>query len=95
MALTCSHKILKAHSNEALGHNAEWPSALWRLGSPQSVRGGGGGDSFSHCTVDSGCLVESNYPLSLLLHEHMTHTVRQDNVTLHLCSNSALAKSLT
>lgn len=38
MALTCSHKILKAHSNEAPGHNAAVAVHSVEQDSPQSER---------------------------------------------------------
>lgn len=66
-------------------------SALWRQGCPQS-EGVRETDYFSYCTVNSGCLVESNHPLSLLLlHEHR----HRDKITLNLCGNLALTKSQT
>lgn len=38
MALTCSHKILKAHSNEAPGYNGAVAECFVEAGQPQSER---------------------------------------------------------
>lgn len=97
MALTCSHKILKAHSNEAPGHNAAEAERSVEAGLPPVWEAERGRERerepFGHCGVHSGCLVESNHPLwLLLLHEHR-HA--QDKVTLHLSCNSAPSKSQT
>lgn len=54
----------------------QWPCTLWSRTAP-SLRERDR-DSFGHCTVYSGCLVDSNHLLSLLLlHEHRhTHKIK-------------------
>lgn len=101
MALTCSHKILKAHSNEAPGHNAAVAVHSVEQDSPQTERVRDR-DSFSYCTVYSGCLVDSNHLLSLLyLHTHRyTHKIMLSynsvvNLTLLIHKHRYTAMSFT
>lgn len=91
MALTCSHKILKAHSNEAPGHNAAVAERSVEAGQPpvwERER-----QRFFLPLHSSFWLSGGEQSSTLITAPPWTQT--QDKVTLHLACNSALSNSQT
>lgn len=89
MALTCSHKILNAHSNEAPGHNAATAVHSVQQDSPQSEAER---DRFSSSLYIVFWLSGGQQPSTLTISSTWIHTHTPNKVAIRLCNTSALTK---